>query len=67
MKVRAGRKKMSIIDKLFRRQKTTLKQPKYYYVQGSGLIRIPIGRLNEIPKVIREFHEQEAARMRLVR
>jgi hypothetical protein len=36
-----------------------------YYVQGSGLIPIPMGQLNKIPKVIQEFHDVEAKRERL--
>ena len=55
---------MSIIDKLFKRRKATVEEK--YYVHGSGLVRIPMGRVNEIPKVIHEFHEREAARARLV-
>jgi hypothetical protein len=56
--------KMSIIHRLFKRPtvRTTVKQ---YYVDGSGLIPVPIGRLNEVQKVIQEFHEQEAFRARL--
>jgi len=56
------RNKMSIIDRLFTRPRTTVKQ---YYVDGSGLIPVPIGRLNEVLTVIQEFHEQEAFRARL--
>ena len=52
---------MSIIDKLFKKQKATVKEK--YYVHGSGLIPIPMGQLNEIPKVIQEFHDVEAARV----
>ena len=55
--------KISIPEKLFKSHKTTREQD--YYVHGSGLIRIPVARLNEIPKVIQEFHEREAARTRL--
>jgi len=64
-KMRDGKSmnKVSIIGKLFKRRKTRMEQE--YYVHGSGLIRIPIGRLNEVPKVIQEFHEREAAKMRL--
>lgn len=54
---------MSIIDKLFKKQKAMVEEE--YYVHGSGLVRIPIGRAHEIPKVIHEFHEREAARMGL--
>ena len=50
-----------IIERLFK----TYERDQDYYVHGSGLIRIPIGRMNEIPKVIQEFHEQEAAITRL--
>jgi hypothetical protein len=57
------RKQKSIIGKLFNRRKTTAEQE--YYVHGSGLIPIPIGRLNEVPKVIQEFHELEVVKMRL--
>jgi hypothetical protein len=35
-------------------------------VHGSGIVRVPQGRLNEIPKVIREHHLQEAERARLL-
>ena len=56
------RNKMSMIDKLSKRSRTMVKQ---YYVEGSGLIPVPIGRLNEVPKVIQEFHEQEAFRATL--
>jgi len=31
-------------------------------VSGSGLVRVSQGRLNEIPKVIQEHHDQEARR-----
>ena len=51
-----------MFEKLFKRWKTTTEES--YYVHGSGLIQIPKGRLNEIPKVIQEFHDFEAARMR---
>ncbi len=34
------------------------------YVMGSGLVRVPPGRVNEIPKVIQEHHEREAERAR---
>ena len=54
---------MSIIDKLFKKQNARVEEK--YYVHGSGLVRIPMGRMNEIPKVIQEFHDQEAARVRL--
>jgi hypothetical protein len=53
--------RIGIIEKLFKRDEMA----QDYYVHGSGLIRIPIGRLNEIPRVIQEFHEYEAAIMRL--
>jgi len=56
------RNKMSMINKLFKRSRTRVKQ---YYVEGSGLIPVPIGRLNEVQKVIQEFHEQEAYRATL--
>ena len=56
-------KETSIIDKLF--GKSSKAEQKQYYVHGSGLVPIPAGRLNEIPKVIQEFHELEAARARL--
>ena len=52
---------MNIISKLFKRQTAN----EAYYVRGSSLIRIPNARLNEIPKVIREFHEAQAARYRI--
>jgi hypothetical protein len=55
--------KMNIFEKLLKKWKTT--GAENYYVHGSGLIRIPIGRLNEIPKVIQEYHERTAARTRL--
>jgi len=54
------------VHNLFKRLKTTIESEEYY-IHGSGLIRIPIARLNEIPKVIQEFHEREAARARLER
>ena len=52
---------MSIIDKLFKKKAP---EEEEYYVHGSGLVRIPIGRVHEIPKVVQEFHMREAARMR---
>ena len=54
---------VSILRKLFKRHETAPEQN--YYVHGSGLVPIPVARLNEIPKVIQEFHEREAARTRL--
>jgi RNase P/RNase MRP subunit p29 len=33
-------------------------------VSGSGLVHVPQRRLNEIPKVIQEHHDQEARRAR---
>jgi len=54
--------KMSMIHRLFKRPRTPVKQ---FCVDGSGLIPVPIGRLNEVQKVIQEFHEQEAFRARL--
>jgi hypothetical protein len=54
---------IGILEKLFKSHKATREQD--YYVHGSGLIRIPVARLNEIPKVIQDFHEREAARTRL--
>jgi len=54
---------ISILGKLFNRHETISEQD--YYVHGSGLVRIPVARLNEVPRVIREFHEREAARTRL--
>jgi len=56
--------RMSIIDRLLGKQKATTEEK--YYVHGSGLVRIPNGRVHEIPKVIQEFHEREAARARLM-
>jgi len=50
---------LGIFDKLFKGVNES------FYVHGSGLVRIPTGRLNEIPKVISEFHEAEASRTRL--
>ena len=47
----------------FKRQKTRTEES--YYVSGSGLVKVPVGQLNEIPKVIQKFHEAEAARVRL--
>ena len=61
--LRKNMNQISILGKLFKRHKTASEQD--YYVHGSGLIRIPVARLNEIPKVIQEFHEREAARTRL--
>ena len=40
-------------------------QTQEYYARGSGLIQIPIARLNEIPKVIHERHELEFTRLKL--
>ena len=37
-----------------------------FMVAGSGLVDVPQGRLNEIPKVIQERHVQEAERVRLL-
>ena len=37
-----------------------------FTVAGSGLVDVPQGRLNEIPKVIEEHHVQEAERARLL-
>jgi len=38
------------------------------YVTGSGLVRVPEARLNEIPKVVEEHHKLEAERaMQLAR
>jgi hypothetical protein len=53
---------LGIFDKLFKKQK--IRTEESYYVRGSGPIRVPLGRLNEVPKVIQEFHEAEAIRMR---
>ena len=55
--------RIGMINKLFKRHQMADEQA--FYVHGSGLIRIPIGRLNEIPRVIREFHEYHAAMMKL--
>jgi len=54
---------MNVIGQFFKRPKAT--SERMFYVHGSGLIRIPIGRVNEVPKVIQEFHEDEAARVRI--
>jgi len=54
------------IHNLFKGRKTTIESEEYY-IHGSGLIRIPTARLNEIPKVVQEFHEREVARARLQR
>ncbi len=32
---------------------------KTYFVYGSGLMAVPYGRLNEIPKLRSEFHANE--------
>lgn len=32
------------------------------YVEGSGLVPIPVARANEIPKVIAEYHRRESDR-----
>jgi len=61
---------MHMFEKLFNRWKRSIRRTlnsiseDSYYVHGSGLIQIPKWRLNEIPKVIQEFHDFEAARMR---
>jgi len=55
-------KKITIVEKFFKSHKTTREQD--YYVHGSSLVRVPVARLNEIPQVIQEFHEREAARTR---
>jgi len=34
---------------------------KSYLVYGSGLMAVPYGRLNEIPRIKAEFHENEVA------
>lgn len=34
-------------------------------VSGSGLVHVPQGQLNEIPKIIQKHHDQEAERTRL--
>jgi hypothetical protein len=47
-------------------EKTQTKERKRYYVYGSGLLSIPEERTNEIDKLRREFHEEEARRARLV-
>ncbi|MDA4120853.1 MAG: hypothetical protein OK404_00420 [Thaumarchaeota archaeon] len=39
---------------------------KTYYVFGSGLLAIPEERTNEIHKLKREFHEEEARRAILI-
>lgn len=39
---------------------------KAYYVYGSGLFGIPEERVNEIHKLRKEFHEEEARRARLI-
>jgi len=36
-----------------------------FMVTGSGLVQVPRGRWNEIPKVIQEHHAQEAERVML--
>jgi hypothetical protein len=59
----SGVNKLSVLDMLFKRQKTRTEES--YYVLGSGLVKVPLGRLNETRKVIQEFHEAEAARARL--
>jgi hypothetical protein len=30
------------------------------YVTGSGLVNVPLGRINEVSKVVAEFHSREA-------
>jgi len=35
-----------------------------FYVTGSGMVRVPAARANEIPKMIMEHHELEAERAR---
>ncbi len=45
---------------------------KTYFVYGSGLMAVPYGRVNEIPKLRNEFHMNEvsmafmAARARMI-
>ncbi len=34
---------------------------KTYFVYGSGLVAVPYGRLNEIPKLRNEFHANEVS------
>ena len=33
-----------------------------YYVFGSGLMPVPVARMNEVPRLKLEFHAVEAAR-----
>jgi hypothetical protein len=47
-------------------ERTKPKERKIYYVYGSGLVAIPEERTNEIHKLRREFHEEEARRARFI-
>ena len=35
------------------------------YVAGSGLVNVPLGRINEISKVVAEFHTREVEKARI--
>ena len=41
-------------------------RPKEVYVHGSGLVHVPKDRLNEIPKVIAEYHRLESERAKQI-
>jgi hypothetical protein len=53
------------IRKLFGKGQGEKKQEDVW-VTGSGLVHVPAGRLSEIPKVIAEYHLQEAERARVL-
>ncbi len=38
---------------------------KMYFVHGSGLIAVPYGRLNDVPMLKVEFHEEEVRKAML--
>jgi hypothetical protein len=47
------------VGKLLGRISKAVNGDREVYVTGSGLVHIPITRLSEIPKVIRDHHDQE--------
>jgi hypothetical protein len=38
----------------------------HYWIRGSGYVEVPKARVNEIPLVIREYHERDIKRDRLL-
>ncbi len=38
---------------------------KMYFVHGSGLIAVPYGRLNDVPMLKAEFHQEEVRKAML--